>query len=87
MADTATLKIDGKTYRVDDLTLNEMIALEDACDAPLEQIDFSRPRVLREVVLIFLRRDDPGVTFEEAGAIKISALAQNGNGAKGAGRS
>lgn len=83
--DTAKLRIAGKDFQLDDLTLDEMIELEEACgDVPLAAIDFTRPKNIRAAVLVFLRRDDPAATLESAGGIKILDLGQNG---KGAGRS
>ena len=78
----ADIKINGKSYSLDDLTLDEAEQLEDAFDASLEEIDFRRTKVIKQVVFLLLRRDNPELTLAEVGQIKVAALAPtpNGNG-------
>lgn len=80
MAAANTLRINGKDYRIDDLTLDEAELLEDTFDCSLDQIDFKRAKVLKQVVFLLLRRDNPKLTIDEVGAIKVVSLTANGNG-------
>lgn len=61
---TFTLEVDGHSYRVpDDLTLNDVVALE---EAGLSLGDESMTSI-RFVLWRLMRRHDPDITLEEAG--------------------
>jgi len=79
------LYVDGRPYNANDLTLNEVEEIEDACGGvALEQLDFARAKVLKAIVYTLLKRDDPEVTMDRVGAIKLRALLRgpetNGDG-------
>jgi hypothetical protein len=84
----STIRINGKDYNAEDLTLAEVEELEEACGGPLEDLDFRRAKVIKQVVYTLLKRDNPEVTLEEVGAIQIVSLTpesaktrRGGNGA------
>lgn len=69
------LNIDGREYDAADLTLDEVEAIEDACGGvSLEQLDFARAKVLKAIVFTLLKRDEPDVTMDRVGAIKLRTL-------------
>ncbi len=69
------LKIKGKAYDATDLTLNEVEQIEDLCGgASLDTLDLGRAKTLKAIVYVLLRRDEPDITLEQAGNIKLSGL-------------
>ncbi len=69
------LKIKGKAYDATDLTLNEVEQIEDLCGgASLDTLDLGRAKTLKAIVYVLLRRDEPEITLEQAGNIKLSGL-------------
>jgi hypothetical protein len=74
------LRINGKDYDATDLTLNEVEAIEDMCgDVSLDQLDLGRAKTLKAIVYVLLRRDDPEITLEQAGDVKLSEVIGAGN--------
>lgn len=67
-----TVTIDGKTYRLDDLTVGEVEELEQLTGQPWTLIDFSSMTVMRRLAFYFLRREDPAFTLEAAADLKLS---------------
>ena len=71
MTDTAEhLDID-----ISDLTIAEVVEIEDLTGLPLDalgQADKPKGRMLQALAYISKRRDDPSFTFEQAGALKIT---------------
>lgn len=59
----------------DDLTMNEQIAVEDACGGRsfFELRQEAGIRFFRAVAWVTLRRNDPNVTLEQAGELKARA--------------
>lgn len=69
------LYVDGRPYDATDLTLNEVEEIEEACGGiALENLDFGRAKVLKAIVYTLLRRDDPDVSMERVGALKLRGL-------------
>lgn len=70
------ITIKGREYEIDvmDLEFQEIEALEDACDAPLEAIDFRRARALRALAYLVLHREDPSVSMDDVRKMKMSDL-------------
>lgn len=69
------LSINGKEYDATDLTLNEVEAVEDLCGGvSLEQLDLGRAKVLKAIVFVLLKRDDPEITLDQAGDIRLKGL-------------
>lgn len=64
------------TFDFDDLTVDEIEAIEDALDAPLD-LAFApgqrKGKALRVMAWVIRRRTDPTFTLEQAGKLKISA--------------
>lgn len=64
------LKID-----INDLTLNEIDAIEDEFGKALAEIDFTVAKSLRFLVWQVLKRDNPDATLEDAGNIRPGDIA------------
>lgn len=79
------LQIEGKEYDATDLTLDEVEEIEDACGGvSLEQLDLGRAKVLKAIVYTLLKRDNPDVTMETVGKIRLKTLLESTAGANGA---
>lgn len=75
MARSFTLTIDGTVYDGDDLTLDEMIEVQDMCGGTAySDLNFGDIRVLRSLAYMLRRRDQPEITLEDIGRIKGVAL-------------
>ncbi len=73
--DGFVLKINGKEYDATDLTLNEVETIEDLCGGvSLDSLDLGRAKTLKAIVFVLLRRDEPEITLEDAGNVKLSGL-------------
>lgn len=68
------LKIDGRTYSLDELTLGELEGLEDHMGLPLSQVDVNSARAMRYLVYTVKLREDPGYTLELAGQVRVVDL-------------
>lgn len=85
MAD-GTLRINGKTYDLEELTLDEVEQIEDACGNALAELDLRRAKVIKQIVYVLMRRDEPELNIAEVGALQIASLIEepstNGAAAK-----
>ena len=73
--DGFVLKINGREYDATDLTLNEVEQIEDLNGGvSLDQLDLGRAKTLKAIVYVLLRRDDPEITLQDAGNVKLSGL-------------
>jgi hypothetical protein len=69
------LRINGREYDATDLTLNEVETIEDLCGGvSLDNLDLGRAKTLKAIVFVLLRRDEPDMTLEDAGNVKLSGL-------------
>jgi hypothetical protein len=68
------LKIEGREYSVDDLTLNELETLEEAIGVPFDQMEFGSAKVLKHFAHLLISKTNPDFTLEDAGKLPISAL-------------
>lgn len=72
MSRFGSYKINGVKYDLDDLTLDEIEAIENLCEgAPFSDISFGSSKAMKAIATTLLRRQNPGVTAEEIGAIKV----------------
>ena len=74
MALLGELKIDGKKYSLDDLTLNQLESLEDHMGLPLSQVDMNSARAMKFVVYLAKSGEDPSFTLEQAGQVRVAEL-------------
>ena len=75
MARTFTLKIEGKEYEVDDLTLDEMAQVEElAGGVPFSDLNFGAAQTMKALAYTLRRRDQPDVTMEQIGQLKMLEL-------------
>ena len=72
--------VNGKTFDVESLTLDEVEAIEEALDTTLDEADWRRARVMKHILFTFLRRDDPDLELADVGKLTYLDLSQNGNG-------
>lgn len=64
---------------VNDLTIGELLIFEDVTGKPITSMgDSPGARELQALALIFLRRENPDATPEDALAVKVSAFASDG---------
>ena len=82
MAD-GLLRIDGKDYDLEELTLDEVEQIEEALDAGIADLDLRRAKVIKQIVFTLMRRDNPDLTLADVGAIKMTSLVEepSANGA------
>ena len=60
-----------------DLTLDEIEAFEDITDMPLDEAldkGTRKAKVMKALAFILLRREDPNITLEDVGKMKLSAV-------------
>ena len=74
------VRINGKQFDPEDLTLDEVAELEEALDAALEDVDFRRAKNIKQFVFVVMRRDDPSLTLADIGRVRIVDLLGNRNG-------
>ena len=71
MADIEHFNID-----INDLTIAEVVEIEERTGLPLDalgQADKPKGKMLQALAYISKRRDNPDYTWEEAGALRVSA--------------
>ena len=64
---------------VSDLTIAEVVEIEDRTGLPLDalgQADKPKGRMLQALAFIVKRRENPDYTWEEAGALKINTTSE-----------
>jgi len=64
------------TVDINDLTIAEVVEIEERTGLPLDalgQADKPKGKMLQALAYIVKRREDPDFTWEQAGALKISA--------------
>lgn len=71
------LKIEGREYSVDDLTLDELEQLEEAIGVPFDQMEFGSAKVLKHFAHLLISKTDEAFTLEDAGKLPISALMED----------
>jgi len=78
------LRIEGRDYDATDLTLDEVEEIEETIGVSLEEIDIGRAKVLKAIVYTLLKRDDPEVTMETVGKIRMRSLFEEKTDTNGA---
>jgi hypothetical protein len=71
-----TYKIQGKDYDLDDLTLDEMGEIEEIAGKPYSELTFGSVKEIKAIVLVLMKRDQPELTIEEIGSIKMVEFVQ-----------
>ena len=68
-------KIDGVQYDLDDMTLDEMEAIEEACGGtPFGELNFGSAKTMKAIALTLIRRSNPDATIESIGSTKMIDL-------------
>jgi len=68
------------TVDINDLTIAEVVEIEERTGLPLDalgQADKPKGKMLQALAYIVKRRENPDFTWEQAGALKISATTAN----------
>ena len=64
--------INGVEYDLDDLTLDEMEQFEElAGGVPFSEMNYGSAKVMKAIATILLRRDNPAISAEEIGRVKL----------------
>jgi hypothetical protein len=68
--------INGKPYDLDDLTLDEVEAIEDRCGgAAFSNLNFGSAKTMKAIAFTLLSRDDPNLAYEDVGKVRVIDLA------------
>ena len=64
--------INGTKYDLDDLTLDEMEALEErAGGVPFAELNYGSTKVMKAIAFVLMSRDNPDLDIAEVGKVKI----------------
>lgn len=78
MADeTMTIKLEGKSYSIDDFELGELEWLEDELGSTLDKIDPSSMKAAVRFVYLIKHREDPKFTLDDARKTRLSVFADD----------
>lgn len=69
--------IDGKLYSFTKLDLNELVELEMHVGKTQSELDFGSAQVMRFMLYLLMRRDNPAITVEQAGELTMQALLES----------
>lgn len=72
-----SIVVDGVPYKLGDLTLGELAALEDHTGLPMDAISYGSAKVIMFVVYLVRRRTEPGYSLEDAGNIEIRKVSSD----------
>ena len=65
-------KINGVSYDLDDLTLDEVELIEEtAGGVPFSEVNYGSAKGMKAFAFALMRRNDPNVTLEDVGKVKI----------------
>ena len=90
MSRLGTIEISGKKYDLDDLTLDEMGEVENLCPrkrelpsgavidepTPFSELNYGSIPTIKAIALVIMRQQDPELTYETAGQLKVSGFLQ-----------
>ena len=72
MSRFGVFKIEGVSYDLDDMTLDEMELIEETCGGvPFGELNFAAAKTMKAIAWTLLRRNDPEITMEAIGGIKM----------------
>lgn len=62
------------SFDLEHLTIGDLEDLEEICDKPYEELDFTKPsaKMVKAMVFLSARRKNPDFTLEDARGVKIS---------------
>lgn len=66
--------INGTRYDMDDLTLDEVEAIEELAGGAFSELNFGSGKVLKAVSYTLMRRDHPDLTMEDVGKVKMADM-------------
>jgi hypothetical protein len=72
MSRFGSFKIQGHTYDMDDLTLNEVEEIEErAGGTAFSELNFGSAKVMKAIAFVLMKRSNPDLTEDEVGAVKV----------------
>jgi hypothetical protein len=72
MARFGSFKIQGTTYDMDDLTLNEVEEIEErAGGTAFSELNFGSAKVMKAIAFVLMTRTNPDLTEDEVGSVKV----------------
>lgn len=72
MSRFGVFKISGTEYDLDDLTLNEVEAIEDACGgAAFSELNFGSAKTMKAIAFTLMKRNNPEITLDDVGSVKV----------------
>jgi hypothetical protein len=70
MSRFGSFKIQGHTYDMDDLTLNEVEEIEErAGGTAFSELNFGSAKVMKAIAFVLMKRSNPDLTEDEVGAL------------------
>jgi len=68
-------KINGVSYDLDDLDLNEVELIEDmAGGVPFSEVNYGSAKGMKAFAYALMKRNDPDITLEDVGKVKITSF-------------
>lgn len=65
-------KINGVTYDLDDLTLDEIELIEETAGGiPFSEVNYGSAKGMKAFAFALMKRNDPNITLEDVGKVKI----------------
>jgi hypothetical protein len=75
MSRFGTFKIDGITYDLDDLTLDEVEQIEEQSGGvPFSEVNYGSAKGMKAFAYVLMKRNNPDLTMEDVGRVKIVSL-------------
>src|SRR6186713_535372 len=75
MSRFGTFKIDGVTYDLDDLTLDEVEEIEDQSNGvPFSEINYGSAKGMKAFAYVLMKRNNPELTMADVGKVKIVSM-------------
>ncbi len=72
MSRFGTFNINGEAYDLDDLTLDEVEAIENLCGgSAFSELNFGSAKAMKAISYTLLRRNHPEITMDEVGNVKM----------------
>ena len=72
MSRFGVFNINGSQYDLDDLTLNEVEAIEDLCGGtPFSELNFGSAKAMKAISFTLMKRDHPDITYADVGSVKM----------------
>jgi hypothetical protein len=71
MSRFGTFKIQGVSYDMDDLTLNEVEEIEELGGTTFAELNFGSAKVMKAVAFVLMKRTTPELAIADVGRVKV----------------